>query len=338
MLALVTENGHEVNIMRMNEKFDDEMRVRSPLWADQGNYLELLDFRLRNGDISEEEFANLKDFAELGYCIINLDLNDDEISRFLSEVEFVWRQKPDDLLAAVIDTNGGRPVRMGQISDGSMFRKPGGRIIDLHSHSGAAKSLFLNKTIHRYCELIIQQRPVATQSLYFEYGSCQSLHRDPWFVVTNPIYNMVAAWIALEDIKEDSGPLTYVPRSHRLPYYLTSQNDIILHNPKNDENDKKNTYDFMHGMIKKEGLKVKSFCAKKGQALLWHYSLVHGGSPVINPSLTRKSFVVHFDALGERKNRGTSLNEAEAEVRRYYTTRLLSEGEAVGFDNPLKTL
>ena len=71
----------------------------------------------------------------------------------------------------------------------------------------------------RMVELIYDQPAISFQSLYFEYGSQQALHRDPMFVVTDPPSHLLASWVALEDIAPDSGPLAYVPKSHRLPWF-----------------------------------------------------------------------------------------------------------------------
>src|SRR6266516_4337125 len=71
----------------------------------------------------------------------------------------------------------------------------------------------------RFVELIFGAPAIAFQSLYFEYGSQQGLHRDPMFVVTDPPSHLLASWVALEDITPDSGPLAYVPGSQHLPWY-----------------------------------------------------------------------------------------------------------------------
>ena len=39
-----------------------------------------------------------------------------------------------------------------------------------------------------------------------------------------------------------------------------------------------------------------SFLARKGDILIWHADLAHGGSPVKHPGITRKSLVTHFTA------------------------------------------
>ena len=38
------------------------------------------------------------------------------------------------------------------------------------------------------------------------------------------------------------------------------------------------------------------FLPKKGDVIIWHANLIHGGAPVTDPSLTRKSMVVHYYA------------------------------------------
>ena len=47
--------------------------------------------------------------------------------------------------------------------------------------------------------------------------------------------------------------------------------------------------------------KTEKFIARKGDVLLWHGMLAHGGGTVKNQSLTRKSFVVHYIVDGVNK-------------------------------------
>jgi len=42
-------------------------------------------------------------------------------------------------------------------------------------------------------------------------------------MTTYPEGYLVGAWVAVEDIHPDSGPLVYYPGSHRLPYYLSKE-------------------------------------------------------------------------------------------------------------------
>jgi ectoine hydroxylase-related dioxygenase (phytanoyl-CoA dioxygenase family) len=43
-------------------------------------------------------------------------------------------------------------------------------------------------------------------------------------------------------------------------------------------------------------LQQEKFMAKKGDVFVWHANLLHGGSPINNPALSRKSMVLHFYA------------------------------------------
>jgi ectoine hydroxylase-related dioxygenase (phytanoyl-CoA dioxygenase family) len=49
-------------------------------------------------------------------------------------------------------------------------------------------------------------------------------------------------------------------------------------------------------IIAKNGLQPKVFLPKKGDVFIWHANLVHGGTPVRNTALTRKSMVIHYYA------------------------------------------
>ena len=46
------------------------------------------------------------------------------------------------------------------------------------------------------------------------------------------------------------------------------------------------------------GFITERFEANKGDLLIWHADLLHGGAKIENPSRTRKSLVTHFMPLG----------------------------------------
>ena len=108
----------------------------------------------------------------------------------------------------------------------------------------------------------------------------------------------LAHWVrktpTLEDIDEDSGPLTYYAGSHKLPYVL---NKDYAHNSNHYILDKKRYEKYENAIeeiIEKNKLKKEKFLAKKGDIFVWHANLLHGGSPINNIQLTRKSMVLHF--------------------------------------------
>jgi ectoine hydroxylase len=134
------------------------------------------------------------------------------------------------------------------------------------------------------------------QSLNFTHGSNQRAHSDTIHMTTHPLGYMIAVWIALEDIDADSGPLFYYPGSQQLPYVLNQDynhggNYFMLG---------KNAYsqyeDAIEQVIANNDLQKEIFLAKKGDVFVWHANILHGGSAIINPALTRKSMVLHFYA------------------------------------------
>jgi ectoine hydroxylase-related dioxygenase (phytanoyl-CoA dioxygenase family) len=46
--------------------------------------------------------------------------------------------------------------------------------------------------------------------------------------------------------------------------------------------------------IEKRELRLEHFLGKKGDVLIWHSHLYHGGAPIRDPRRTRKSMVTHY--------------------------------------------
>ena len=128
------------------------------------------------------------------------------------------------------------------------------------------------------------------------YGSEQASHSDSIHMTTYPLGGLLGVWIALEDIHEDNGPLHYYPGSHLFPYYLNKD----YNNEGNRWMIGDQLYTAYEEMIDKklEGIELskKTFHAKKGDVLIWHANLIHGGNPHHDKSKTRKSMVFHYSA------------------------------------------
>ena len=305
----------------------DDNRLAQPLWIDEPGALERLGDLLSSGVVTEDEAAIVQRFIERGYLVVDLPGVSEDVDGTLSDVEQLWREPPSNLLAAG-PVREGRPFPMSEIAS-QIVRGPGVRVLDIHSHSDAARRLYLNSTLHRLVGIIFGQPPVATQTIFFEYGSTQSLHRDPWYVNHTPRTHLLAAWIALEDISPDSGPLTLSPGSHRLPFYRFGTDDIVFHDPRVTTQEKWAAIDQLDEQVKPLG--IIPFLGKRGQALIWHGSLAHGGSSVEDPAMTRKSLVVHFGCAATHPRRGASF---DGQVRYTEDKYFAPNGES-GFRNPV---
>lgn len=106
-------------------------------------------------------------------------------------------------------------------------------------------------------------------------------HLDSWYLDTNPIGNLIAVWIALEDIHEDGGSFHIYPKSHLNKEYKNWS--------------KKNHKEFLIWVKNfSKSFKKKSIYLKKGDALFWHPLLLHGSSSQKIEGKSRKSITAHY--------------------------------------------
>jgi ectoine hydroxylase-related dioxygenase (phytanoyl-CoA dioxygenase family) len=113
--------------------------------------------------------------------------------------------------------------------------------------------------------------------------------------VTGIPSQLAAAWIALEDVHPDAGPLAYYPGSHRIPKFDWGNASGLIYSsdaPRNELDFR----DHIDNECARKGLKREVVVPRKGDVFLWHGALAHAGSPVRNPALTRRSFVVHYSS------------------------------------------
>jgi ectoine hydroxylase-related dioxygenase (phytanoyl-CoA dioxygenase family) len=133
------------------------------------------------------------------------------------------------------------------------------------------------------------------QTMTMRLGSEEPLHIDTGpLTVTEPMF-LAAAWVALEDVRPRSGEFQYVPGSHALPEVLVGGASKAHHG---DFAAYYAVLERTRAMCAERGLATESFLARKGDVLIWHADLMHGGAPIADRSLTRKSLVAHFMPLG----------------------------------------
>ena len=131
------------------------------------------------------------------------------------------------------------------------------------------------------------------QTLNFLRGSQQGMHSDAVHFHAEPARFMCGVWIALEDVRPDAGPLTYVPGSHKLP--VLTMRGAGVDSPRPTSADYERAYGpALAAQHQASGLPQAEATLKKGEAIVWAANLAHGGAPITNPDATRRSLVVHF--------------------------------------------
>ncbi len=219
----------------------------------------------------------------------------DKLRHFLADgfmiLEGFFGTADTDALNAEVD----RLLKAGKAG----FNYTGRKIFNIHEQSGLANDRFFrHPDLLELLSFLLGKTVIPFQSLSFVQGSEQRAHSDSIHMTTEPPGYLIATWTALEDCTEDGGPLFYYPGSHRLPYVMTPDYDSGNTRFAIGNNSNRRYEDKIESLIKENGLEKKLFLARRGDVLIWHANLLHGGSAIRRPGATRRSIVCHYYAGG----------------------------------------
>jgi hypothetical protein len=244
-------------------------------WLDRPDALESLE---QNADFQtfDEHLKNkIRRFVADGYTVLENFFPEKDTAALNAEV--------DELL------------RTGKAG----YNYTGRKIFNLWETSRLAdERFFRNPELTRLLSFLLGKKAIPFQSLNFTHGSEQRAHSDSIHMTTEPPGYLVATWIALEDCTSENGPLFYYSGSHRLPFVMTDDYDSGNTALTIGEHSNRRYEDKVEEVIKEKGLKKQLFLARRGDVLIWHANLLHGGSPISKPGSTRRSMVCHYFAEG----------------------------------------
>lgn len=204
----------------------------------------------------------LLEFKERGVVKVDFDLDPQFLDTIVAKVEPLYQDGSKD--AAV-------------------------RVQDAWKRVDEVRQLAIHGRVKAALEQLFERKALPFQTLNFPIGTAQSAHSDTLHFNCEPSGYMVGVWVALENIEEENGPLIYYPGSHLLPEY--SMADFGL------EAGYEHYGSYEQGiqeLIQWEQLTPEFGIAKKGEAIIWHANLLHGGAPVTDPARTRHSQVTHY--------------------------------------------
>jgi hypothetical protein len=170
------------------------------------------------------------------------------------------------------------------------------RLTNFHVYSDAAMRVAKEPEVMRILDFIFDREAAVHTSLTFQYSTMQALHRDAPYFHTFPENLFLGVWTAFEDIHPDSGPLSYVPGSHRFKIDQRALYQEALARsgaPERAHREALSEYQRLVGEKANEIGAREYAVLKRGDVAIWHPQLVHGGSPSRSPELTRHSMVVH---------------------------------------------
>ncbi len=255
------------------------------LWTDLETAEALVAGKVATGVLSGEDADLVTRWRRDGYVIIPGAVDSQAIDRALRDFDRAY----DGELPAKMSFWDTEHHRVD--ASRAHIRKHEAKVLDLHALSEAAQDIVFAPRLARFLHILFERPALAFQSLGFGYGSQQGSHQDSAFVKVNSSLEFVASWIALEDIQPGSGELEYYPGSHRLGPYLFGGERIWAAFGEPELNE---FAENLRQRAASAGLTVERFCPRKGDVLVWSATLIHGGSAITDPDLTRKSLVTHY--------------------------------------------
>lgn len=170
------------------------------------------------------------------------------------------------------------------------FAKGKRRAQDVWRRSDAVRTLATHPRLEALLALAYGRKPFAFQTLNFRQGSEQHAHSDAAHFHSQPPRFMCGAWIALEDVAADAGPLFYHPGSHRDRVFEISDAGVTGRRPKRGDY----AAHYVPAFAARVGGERRTALLKKGQVLVWAANATHGGLAIARPGATRRSLVAHY--------------------------------------------
>ena len=253
-------------------------------WFDRPDAIAYIDLKRAENAITEEEAQNLRDFVLKGYIDIPGMIEPALVKAVNREID-----------EAIDERYQGYEYGSSQ------------RIEGLHTRYPNVRKLWLHDGPMRYLSLLFEATPRPCQTLVFVFGSQQDAHQDTVHLTPFPSGYMCGIWIALEDVRPDSGELEIFVGSHRLPRLRLKDAGIpkVVVNREN-VSPVSNEWDAFNSTIGEEWKRILregkfeklTYRPTRGTMLIWHENLMHGGSVRRDTSLSRRSIVSHVFADG----------------------------------------
>ena len=151
------------------------------------------------------------------------------------------------------------------------------RSLDVFTSRGIVSSL------HR----IFDEDPKLVQTMYFEGNSETWAHQDTYYLDSEHIGTMVAAWIALEDIHPGAGRFFVYPRSHQIDIRRNGGDfDIAFHHDRYKS--------LIIEVIRSHALEMRAPALQSGDVLFWNSRTIHGSLRTQGTTRTRQSLTAHY--------------------------------------------
>jgi ectoine hydroxylase-related dioxygenase (phytanoyl-CoA dioxygenase family) len=246
-------------------------------WFDRPGALDMTASIAARDGLDCDEAQSLRDFVEHGYCVLPYRVDDALLERLNRDLDRMLAQGE---IAVADEAMGDHRVEL------------------IHEKSSAAREIWTLAPVMKFLRSVFQEEVLPCQTLVFIRGSGQAKHQDTIHLTAFPAGYMCGVWIALEDVQADAGPLIVYPGSHRLPRLYCATVDMGKVRDGNWTEYAQNFLPRLESELARAGLQEHTYLPRRGDILVWHENLTHGGSTRNNPALSRRSIVSHYFSRG----------------------------------------
>lgn len=220
--------------------------------------------------LDEEERSVAVSLREKGYAVLKSFIPDELIDRAIKKCEGSYQSNSRHL-------NANR-----RLPDGWRYFKE-------------VREVACNPNLIKLLSKVYGRRAFPFQTLNFEVGTEQRLHSDAFHFQSIPNLFMSGVWVAFEKTSRENGALRYVEGSHLFPFNSCDSIGISTASVGGDPYEFYSGYEaFIEQLVHASNANVNLIEMEKGDVLIWSANLIHGGSPILDPKLTRKSQVTHY--------------------------------------------
>jgi phytanoyl-CoA hydroxylase len=226
-------------------------------------------------------------YEENGYVIVKSVLAPEvcDTQRRLWEEEvkpfggYIYRQATAKAERHIFNENGWvmNPILNLQSVDPKHFRR---------FRAYATESVLAAPALRDVFKTLLRETPKVVQSMYFEGNSATWEHQDSYYLDSERVGEMAAAWIAVESIAPCAGRFFICPKSHKIR--------LDDHSLENNIADHHEIYiSSVVDKIKNLKLDIRAPVLEKGDVLFWNALTIHGSLDSQDPKHSRSSITCH---------------------------------------------
>ena len=226
-----------------------------------------------------------KFWADNGFLVLPGFAADQDLEAVQRLVHHIWEVRHPKIV--VDDLATGRRILLPDAEFGPDLHSF--KVNDLYLEFEEVRKLSVGERTAAVLGELLGDTPVLVNSLNFERGSQQAYHVDSLYMTPRTIGNLAATWIALEDCHVDAGPLAYFPESNHIEPFQFRGGAYHVR-----QEEMPHWEDYIFSEVERRKLESQMFAARTGDVFIWSANLLHGGSRISDPTLTRHSLVSHF--------------------------------------------